>query len=1359
MKIKILLCLSCIILYSFSSVAQEVITSAGTINLPTVQGGTKIVASGQSLVVTSNQSVILGPGFHAQAGSDVLIRIGTVNIYPVPPLVSNENLELNWVFSRSFNERGDTIGESKKYFDLSGKGLQSQVKSFTTRNVFASQSIYDQFGNAAIQTLAAPVNNSGFSYKSDFVQNSSGNRYNINNFDVAGKINSPDPVNSSQQGSLGWYYSDNNTLEKYVPATSFPYSRSSYLMDGSGGMASVAGVGEQHKMGSGHEVYGGDFAVLKQLDHYLNIRKRFFSDANMGNTDNTSISGLAIETVDRDPQGKWGITIKDRGGNILMSALPGNWITANNSIDLTAYKEEFILDGNTGDYIKNIKLKGIGQLKVYDNNTLIYHGDIKNFVAPASLNSSHIYKLTSNKPFKVTYGVIYSSFSDTYCDDCASKINTDVAQLGQDFHYFNMTKVGNLTVIGGTINLINILTNTTVSDYNNLPEGSYKAVVKSGEPKLSYTTGYSDISYKFYNQKGELIASMTPNGVQQLITNGLAAYTTREQLPFTNFNEYDKQGRLISATSTDAGRTEFIYRKDGSVRFSQNAKQRKNGRFSYRNYDEVGRVIESGEYLPESITFESAKNNNTLLENTSVNGGLISGTKIDWSRTHYDIIDTSYGLSGYLQDNIENARSWTENENSKTWYSYDEQGKLVWMIKNVIGLGIKTVDYKYDYLGNVVEVAYQKNNSTESFYHYFSYDSDQRLSNVKTSIDGINKIQQANYQYYLHGPLKRLELADNLQGIDYTYTAQGWLKTINHPSLTADPGKDGIQNNFAKDAFSMTLEYFNGDYTRNGSGINSLATNVNRNFYDGNLVGQSWKSLKPNAVVSTYGNGVNNPAMFTYEYDDKYQFSNNKYGTPDLSGNTFNEILNANRESNLSYDANGNINTLARTNVGGTTISSAVYHYQDNTNKLTSVDNYANYSYDDLGQMTGQQRINGQGYYVDYNVSGKVTAIYSDAGKTSLRVSFAYDEDGMRIKKTDHIQNVSTFYVYDSSGNVLAIYDNNGGALKQQEIPVFAASRLGVYQRVSNNYLYELSDDLGNVRVVINRAKVNGGADIVSYSDYYPFGSVLSLASNNYKYGYQGQYAEMDKETGWNNFDLRMYDPAIGRWMSTDPYNQYSSPYNGMGNNPVNGVDPDGGYTKPGAWIRSLFGGGGGDIYKSGKEWGYNTSVTDSKGNVGIAGHFGSKSSFSSGITFFGSTVTTQIGKDFNAESILGDKINFTTYAGNKTGEKGILNSDITIYNGKPSKHEYSLNLFGSSLAINTTDFGVTTGLSMFGVNVSNGVSLAGGYNGNFYYTNSAKVIHGFKGSFRPGGGAAVAAVVTVFQPELLPVVLPALAR
>ena len=65
----------------------------------------------------------------------------------------------------------------------------------------------------------------------------------------------------------------------------------------------------------------------------------------------------------------------------------------------------------------------------------------------------------------------------------------------------------------------------------------------------------------------------------------------------------------------------------------------------------------------------------------------------------------------------------------------------------------------------------------------------------------------------------------------------------------------------------------------------------------------------------------------------------------------------------------------------------------------------------------------------------------------------------------------------------------------------------------------------------------------------------------DYRYNYQGQ--ELDPETAKVAFELRLYDPRINRWLTTDPAGQYHSPYMSMGNNWVNHVDPDGGEDNP----------------------------------------------------------------------------------------------------------------------------------------------------------------------------------------------------
>jgi RHS repeat-associated protein len=89
---------------------------------------------------------------------------------------------------------------------------------------------------------------------------------------------------------------------------------------------------------------------------------------------------------------------------------------------------------------------------------------------------------------------------------------------------------------------------------------------------------------------------------------------------------------------------------------------------------------------------------------------------------------------------------------------------------------------------------------------------------------------------------------------------------------------------------------------------------------------------------------------------------------------------------------------------------------------------------------------------------------------------------------------------------------------------------------------------------------------VSSWAEYYAFGKVAKAscpANGAYRYGYQGEFAEKDQETDWNSFELRQYDSEIGRWLSVDPYQQYWSPYVGMGNDPTNQIDPDGGFDIP----------------------------------------------------------------------------------------------------------------------------------------------------------------------------------------------------
>ncbi len=122
------------------------------------------------------------------------------------------------------------------------------------------------------------------------------------------------------------------------------------------------------------------------------------------------------------------------------------------------------------------------------------------------------------------------------------------------------------------------------------------------------------------------------------------------------------------------------------------------------------------------------------------------------------------------------------------------------------------------------------------------------------------------------------------------------------------------------------------------------------------------------------------------------------------------------------------------------------------------------------------------------------------------------------------------------------------------------------------DYVYNYVDHLGNIRLSYTDADGNGSIDpaneMVEENNYYPFGmkhkgyngNISSLGNSvAKKFKFQGQ--ELDESLGYNmyEFELRHYDASIGRFMTTDPYEQFDSPYVAMGNNPVVSFDPDGG--------------------------------------------------------------------------------------------------------------------------------------------------------------------------------------------------------
>ncbi|NQX85549.1 MAG: RHS repeat-associated core domain-containing protein [Flavobacteriaceae bacterium] len=526
-----------------------------------------------------------------------------------------------------------------------------------------------------------------------------------------------------------------------------------------------------------------------------------------------------------------------------------------------------------------------------------------------------------------------------------------------------------------------------------------------------------------------------------------------------------------------------------------------------------------------------------------------------------------YSRQNFIASNI--SKSYTKNPGTSiTWYSYDIYGRVEWVIQYIRGLGTKTIDYEYDPVqGVVTKVIYQKHKSEETFVHLYMYNSVSEIVGVHTSKNNEEFDLRAKYDYTETGYLKRAQLGNNIQGIDYVYNLSGQLKAINHPALnqTNDPGGD------SNDAFGMHIDYYNDDYRRSNSPKPIVTSPQGINRYDGKIKATRW------ATRSMDANPASSHNAYLYTYDSNGFLQSAEYGTA-LSNATV--TTNSNEDykvSNLSYDANGNILTLNRnknTVSSNNEMDAFTYHYDGLSNKLNHIVDSApnpsdaddltsqsadNYVYNNIGQLIANRQ---DGFEYKYNYSGLVTSI-TRFGEPF--VNFYYDDKGQRVRKeaTNDAGATwyETYYVRDLAGDLLAIYTGSYGVInnpiKAKEYPIYGLDRIGIYDRFSGKTTYEVTDHLGNVRALIS----SSDGDVLGYSDYYPFGMPMPNRNvvGDYRYGYQGEFAEKDPETGLNAFELRMWDSRIGRWLSPDPYSQYFSPYLGMGNNPINGIDPDGG--------------------------------------------------------------------------------------------------------------------------------------------------------------------------------------------------------
>lgn len=797
----------------------------------------------------------------------------------------------------------------------------------------------------------------------------------------------------------------------------------------------------------------------------------------------------------------------------------------------------------------------------------------------------------------------------------------------------------------------------------------YRAKCLSAKDAEAFYVTYRPKEYHYtlyyYDQAGNLVKTMPPVAVkpnydagfldsvaaQRSAGNDYANYGNNELLA-TNYR-YNSLNQVTSQLSPDGGTSHFWYDRLGRLVVSQNAKQGNPSnspegggmlRYSYTLYDSLGRITEVGQKPQTQAMTQAISQDTTALQTWLAGGGL----KEQITRTVYDVnyFAGDSILEGTLdQQNLRNRVSYTqlidqEPENgvyagaqsAATYYSYDIAGNVDMLLQDYnsgsmksTGNRYKKIVYDYDLIsGKVNAVAYQPN-QVDAFYHQYKYDADNRLTEVYTSKDSIYWEKDAAYDYYRHGPLARIVLGQNqVQGIDYAYTLQGWLKGINSTSVndgTFDMGADGktgsANTNVARDAYGFSLNYYNGDYKPIGSSAPFAGSTTASDLFNGNI-----KAMALN--IPALGDAL----TFGYTYDqlnrlvkvDAYNGFNNS--TNVWTPNAINDY-----KESLTYDPNGNIKTYLRNGTGSSlSLNNYNYTYIPNTNQLASIYNSVNsqtktYSYDAIGNTTidGMQvTTNGV-----WNVYGKLQSLTNKDGQN---VTYTYSADGQRISKK--VGSTEEWYVRDAAGNNLATYTKDGGInsgnltvteqykygsnlldVKDAKINVenpVADDGFTTFERGDDSYI--LADGNGNTKATISDKKIQHSSDGTTIDYYYADVRTATIHSSfganakTYNGGFtaanfNGQRKSLEIGTDAQTAQFWEYNGDVGRRWNLDPRPTLGiSEYCVFANNPTLMFDPDGAwpiYSKNGTYL------GDDGRHEKGKDLAFTgTAVYDKKGNI-----------------------------------------------------------------------------------------------------------------------------------------------------------------
>nr|WP_321426960.1 DUF6443 domain-containing protein [uncultured Acetobacteroides sp.] len=612
---------------------------------------------------------------------------------------------------------------------------------------------------------------------------------------------------------------------------------------------------------------------------------------------------------------------------------------------------------------------------------------------------------------------------------------------------------------------------------------------------------------------------------------------------------YDNFGRIACKKLPGVDSIYMAYDSYDRLAATQDGSLRAKGKWLYSRYDDKNRVVETG-FVTNGITNQLAMQ--AKLDNVYGSGGYplfdsqngdayttnsypkpADGTLEPIKYTFYETYNVpscpSYDvtLSYRKKDDVvvglatvTRFKNLGTNEWNIAASYYDREGHVIQSVETGIleaGVSKKLVlSTQYNFAGGVTNTreTQQVAGLTNTLEKRFEYNDNGSLKNTYVKFNSGAEENVASYTYDRLGNVREKVYGGTSQKDSCKYDINGRLIQVNSPDYQSSTS-----------LFAYRLGFDKPDK------VGSAAPTAQ---YGGSISSMVWRSQNTGGVKQKKGYG--------FSYDGLDRLKATSYGDGEtLSAKDYYV------ERNLSYDLNGNIAGLTRTNGSG---AASTYSNSYIGNMLRSVNNGAAYCYDANGNATTDGK---NGYKLAYNELNLPSTVSTSAG--TLAITYKYDADAeMLLTKTPngYVRYYVGSMVYEKQTSTSAI----AFSLAQHSEGVVLAS--GIYS-------YYLKDHLGNVRVVFHKAG-NGTLVVDQATDYYPFGKSFDNVNPNInRYLYNGK--ELQDQMvgsvpfGYYNFGARFYDPELGLWHSVDNASEKFSglsPYNYCMNNPLVFIDPDG---------------------------------------------------------------------------------------------------------------------------------------------------------------------------------------------------------